>query len=279
MRGNIVPTLERSTLPDLHYTLTDFTDPWADAPYLFLQHGYGRRGQFWYQWVPALSRRFKVVCPDLRGHGGSGRDFDLGTGFTLETLSDDVIAIAEHLGAATFHYCGESIGGLVGLATAGRYPQRIRTLTNVSGPVFISDNAKQAYALGESSWPEAVRRLGPRQWLDRTNASTRFPPDMAPEFLRWYTDTVEKTGTDVLAALAQFAIDADARPYLPRIQAPVLSLYPRQGAIANSEQQQALATLVPHIDLQYVSTTYHMIQHIVPEECIALLERHTAAHG
>lgn len=273
-----MPIVLRNDAPDLHYTLFDCTDPWTDAPYLILQHGYGRNGRFWYQWIPSLCRQFRIICPDLRGHGQSGRDFDLDTGYTLETLSDDVIAIADSLGMKKFHYAGESIGGLVGLATAGRYPERILTLTNVSGPVFISDGARRAYALGQESWPDAVRKLGPREWLDRTNASTRFPPDMDPAFLRWYTDTVEKTGVDVLAALAQFALDANATPYLAQITAPVMCLYPREGAIANSEQQERLQRHIPNLTLQHVSTTYHMIQHIVPDECTDALKAHIKRH-
>lgn len=273
-----MPTLKRPALPSLHYEVFDCTDPWIDAPHLFLQHGYGRHGGFWFQWVPQLCRHFKVVCADLRGHGRSGREFDLDTGFTLETMSDDVIAIADALGADRFHYAGESIGGLVGLATAGRYPDRLRTLTNVSGPVFISQGARTAYALGQGSWPDAVRKLGAREWVERTNASTRFPPDTDPGFLRWYTDTVEKTGVDVLAAIAQFALDADATPYLSRITAPVLCLYPQQGAIANDEQRSTLQRNVPNLTLRHVGTTYHMIQHIVPEECTEALKTHIARH-
>ncbi len=271
-----MPTVIREGKPSLHYSITDFTDPWTDAPYLFLQHGYGRNGSFWYQWVPILSRHFRVVCPDLRGHGLSGHEFDIESGFTLETLSDDVIAIADSLKIERFHYAGESIGGLVGLATAGRYPDRILTLTNVSGPVFISEGARKGYALGQASWPEAIRTLGPREWLDRTNASTRFPPDMDPGFLRWYTDTVEKTGTAVLAALAQFALDSDATPYLKNIAAPVLCLYPEQGAIANTEQRETLERNVKSLTVRHVSTNYHMIQHIVPEECTTALLEHIA---
>lgn len=271
-----MPTVIRPNAPSLHYSIFDCTDPWGDAPYLFLQHGYGRNGGFWYQWIPQLCRQFRVVCPDLRGHGQSGRQFDLDSGFTLETLSDDVIAIADALGAKTFHYAGESIGGLVGLATAGRYPDRVATLTNVSGPVFISQGARTAYALGEKSWAEAIRQLGPREWLDRTNASTRFPPDMDPNFLRWYTNTVEKTGADVLAAVAQFALDANATKHLSHITAPVLCLYPHEGAIANNEQRQTLEREIKNLDVQHVSTTYHMIQHIVPDECVAALKAHIA---
>ncbi len=274
-----MPIVSRADSPSLHYTLCDYTDPWTDAPYLFLQHGYGRNGGFWFQWVPQLCRHFKVICPDLRGHGQSDRAFDLDTGFTLETLSDDVIAIADSLGIKQFHYAGESIGGLVGLAVAGRYANRVATLTNISGPVFISQGARTAYALGQGSWPDAVRKLGPREWLDRTNASTRFPPQTEAGFLAWYTATVEKTGTDVLAALAQFALDADATRYLADITAPTLCLYPQQGAIANREQQETLERHVKNLTIQQVSTTYHMIQHIVPDECTAMLRAHIARNS
>lgn len=65
--------LQRAGFPTLHYALDDFTDPWKNAPYLILQHGYGRSGMFWYGWVPYLSRHFKIVRPDLRGLGQIGR--------------------------------------------------------------------------------------------------------------------------------------------------------------------------------------------------------------
>jgi len=37
-----MPYLNRPGQPELHYALDDYTDPWRDAPYLILQHGYGR---------------------------------------------------------------------------------------------------------------------------------------------------------------------------------------------------------------------------------------------
>ncbi len=272
-----MPFVKRSDGPDLHYTVTDFTDPWLDAPVLFLQHGYGRNSRFWYEWVPTLSRHFKVITPDMRGQGRSPATFDLQSGFTLDSLSADVIAIADDLGVKRFHYCGESIGGLIGLAVGGNYPDRLLTLTNVSGPVFISDGARVGYALGTSSWPDAIRELGPREWLIRTNASTRFPPDFSQDFLDWYTDSVETTGAPVLAALAQFALDADARPLLPKITAPVLCIYPKQGAIANTEQQNTIRQHVRNVSISEVETTYHMVQHIVPQACIDLLQGHISA--
>src|SRR5574342_402553 len=64
-----MPLVTRAGKPTLHYELDDYTDPWRNAPYLILQHGYGRSGKFWYSWVPYLSRFYRVVRRDLRRAG------------------------------------------------------------------------------------------------------------------------------------------------------------------------------------------------------------------
>ena len=47
-----MPIVKRPNHPDIHYALDDFTDPWKNAPYLILQHGFDRSSQFTYSWVP-----------------------------------------------------------------------------------------------------------------------------------------------------------------------------------------------------------------------------------
>jgi 3-oxoadipate enol-lactonase len=94
-----MPFLKRPGEPELYYELDDFTDPWRNAPYLILQHGFGRTGRFWYQWVPYLARFYKVVRPDVRGLGRSSAAFDLERAFTLDNCVADLAAIVDHLGA------------------------------------------------------------------------------------------------------------------------------------------------------------------------------------
>ena len=114
--------VKRPGQPDIHYTLDDYTDPWKNAPYLFLQHGFGRSGKFWYSWVPYLARWFKVVRPDARGLGQSPATFDLQRDFTVENCVNDLAAIVDHLGADAVHYCGESMGGILGMVLAATQP-------------------------------------------------------------------------------------------------------------------------------------------------------------
>ena len=132
-----MPIVKRSSHPDIHYTVDDFTDPWKNAPYLILQHGFGRSGKFWHSWVPYLARWFKVVRPDVRGLGQSPADFDLQRDFTVDNCVGDLAAIIDHLGAESVHYCGESMGGILGMVLAATHPKRVRTLTLVSSPVNL----------------------------------------------------------------------------------------------------------------------------------------------
>ena len=122
-----MPLLERKGKPSLHYRVDDFTDPWKNAPYLILQHSFGRSGKFWYSWVPYLSRFYRVVRPDVRGLGRSAATFDLEREFTLDACMYDLLAIVDDLGADSVHFCGESMGGILGMVFADRKSTRLNS--------------------------------------------------------------------------------------------------------------------------------------------------------
>ncbi|MGY8959718.1 MAG: alpha/beta fold hydrolase [Alphaproteobacteria bacterium] len=130
----------------LNYEFDDYTDPWRKRPFLLLQHGNGRSAQFWYRWVPYLARHYRIIRPDIRGLGRSTNQLDLETDLTLDLLVQDLLAVLDHAGAREVHFCGESMGGILGLAMAARHSNRVRTLTLVSTPVFIEEQIKERYS-------------------------------------------------------------------------------------------------------------------------------------
>ena len=162
---------------DAAYVVDDYTDPWKNAPYLVLQHGNGRSAQFWYSWVPYLSRFYKVVRPDVRGLGLSSADFDLARDFTLEACVDDALAIIDDLGAESVHFCGESMGGMIGMGLAASHPARVRTLTLVSTPITINERGKVTFT---EKKPGKDQDSGVDAWLEASNRNMRFPPDADP---------------------------------------------------------------------------------------------------
>lgn len=168
-----MPVLRRENEPDLHYEIDDYTDPWKNAPtgsppYILLQHGYGRSSKFWYRWVPYLARFYKVVRPDLRGLGQSSRDFDLAKGLSPAAYIADLNAILDELGVDSVHYCGESLGGILGMMFAGECPTRVRTLNLVSAPVFLNEDFQNRSKFGYASWEEALRKMGSKGYASRS---------------------------------------------------------------------------------------------------------------
>lgn len=273
-----MPVLERRGEPSVHYTVDDYTDPWRDRPFLILQHGYGRSGRFWYPWVPYLSRFFRIVRPDLRGLGNSSSHFDLETGLSVEAYVSDLVALIAALGGRSVHYCGESLGGIIGMALAAEHPQLLRTLSLVAAPVEINADTRRTFAFGHATWQEALHAMGARGWAEAANSATRFPADADPGLLRWYADEMGRSEVEVLVAMSRLASRVDARPYLPRIQCPVLGLYPASAPVTIQSQEEELRRGIRDLRIVHVPSRHHTIQNILPKLCARQVLYFAAQH-
>jgi 3-oxoadipate enol-lactonase len=259
-----MPMLERAGQPTLHYRLDDYTDPWRNAPYLILQHGYGRSSQFWYAWVPYLARFYRVVRPDLRGLGQSQAPADLESGLNVAAYIGDLVAIIDALGGGPVHYCGESLGGILGMVLAAEHPSKLRTLNLVAAPVLINRDTQKTFAFGHPTWQEALRAMGSRGWSQAANTATRFPADTDPGLLSWYADEMGASSVEVLIRMSHIAASVDATPYLARIKTPTLGLYPAQAPVTIQSQEQTLQRGIAGLRIVHVPSRHHTIQNLLP---------------
>ena len=273
-----MPDLQRGAGLSIHYHIDDFTDPWVESPMLLLQHGNGRSGHFWYRWVPLLAGHFKVVRPDMRGLGRSTRPADLERSLTLDSLVGDLVGLLDHLDVTRVHYCGESMGGILGLALSALHPDRVCSLTLVGTPVFIEQKMKDRYSLGHGSRTEAMQKMGIRDWVDATTRKTRLPADEEPDLFTWYVEEFAKGDPDVQVAMSKLVNAADASSFLPNIRAPVLGLYPTSGQITSDRQEALLRDGLADFTMVHLPTAYHMVQLLHPEECTDALRRFCAQH-
>jgi 3-oxoadipate enol-lactonase len=262
-----MPFFERKNLPALHYLVDDYTDPWKNAPILILQHGFGRSADLWYRWVPYLARHYKVIRPDLRGLGKSGRDFDLSTGMTVDNLVSDLIALIDHVAdGKAVHYCGESLGGMLGVVLSIAHPEKLRTLSLVAAPLRISAATQKTFACGRESWQAAIAELGTQKWAHEVNGSLRFPADAERGMQDWYADHMGKTHKDSLIALSRLAAKADIEPLLDKVTVPTLGLYPVAGTITGSDEA-VIKAKIPGIKYVGLPSKYHAIQFLLARAC------------
>jgi 3-oxoadipate enol-lactonase len=127
LQGAIVQHFTASDGLQLAYAIDDFTDPWTSASTLLLLHAaMGHSGRY-YAWVPRLSRHYRVVRMDLRGHGASGVP-PADPPLTTQRLVKDTAELLDHLDCKSAHIVGNSAGGYVGQNLAMTSPERVRSL-------------------------------------------------------------------------------------------------------------------------------------------------------
>jgi pimeloyl-ACP methyl ester carboxylesterase len=101
-----------------------YEDSGAGSP-VVLGHSFLCSGKMWREQVPALDAKFRVINPDLRGHGRSGH---VTRPFSLYDALSDVIAVLDQLNIQRATWCGLSIGGMVALRAALTCPERVAGL-------------------------------------------------------------------------------------------------------------------------------------------------------
>ena len=90
-----------------------------------LLHGWG---QTWFEWrhvILLLHDRYRVVAPDLRGLGDSGKP---ATGYDKKSVAQDIPRLMDHLGIDRAHVVGHDFGMAVAFAMAHQFPDRILSL-------------------------------------------------------------------------------------------------------------------------------------------------------
>jgi len=271
-----MPILHRDGEPDLHYEIDDHTDPWRAAPYMLLQHGFGRSSRFWYRCVPYLSRFYKVIRPDLRGFGRSAADAS--GEFTLDACIGDLDAILDDVGAETVHYCGESLGGIIGMPFAAERPRRIRTLTLISSRVRLNQSSQERYRFGHESWEEALLKLGPRAYSEAKNTSDRFAPGTDPGLTAWFAEQQGSSNVEAMVAVQRLARVVDTTEHLARIEAPVLAIYPSHGPITTPEQEELLKRHVRNLKLVHLHSEFHNLHLTQAAACANHLLHFAAQH-
>src|SRR5258708_2081648 len=273
-----MPIVKADDGTPLHYAIHDYTDRWRKAETIILIHGFARSGEFWFNMVPYLSRCYRVICPDLRGLGQATPLHDPARSLSLAAYIGDIEAVADHAGAATLHLVGEAIGGAITLIFAAERPQRVRTLWVLAPAVWGNEWIRKAYAVGYPSWVDAIRALGVEGWVRKSNTLARFPADFDPAFMEWYAKEVGKADIEVVVAMVNFAASVNAQPYLARITAPVLALYPSAGNIASAEQETALRDNIRSVHVSHLDTPYQMLGMLQPAACANQILNFSALH-
>jgi 3-oxoadipate enol-lactonase len=208
-----------------------------DAPVLVLGNPIGTTRAVWDFQVPVLSRHFRLLRLEWRGHGAPDAQASAPPGpYTIAELAADVLKTLNAYGFSSFAYAGVSLGGMVGLWLAANVPERVSSLAvccTALVPLPSADSWRERVALVRSSGMDAIADMALPRWftpsfIARSPSQVAVPGDM-----------LRGTNPEGYAGCAEAIAAIDLRPLLGSVEAPTLVLSgaedpaapPSQGAI------------------------------------------------
>jgi 3-oxoadipate enol-lactonase len=197
----------------LHYRV----DGRANGPWLTFCNSLGTDLTMWDRQIEALGEHFRILRYDRRGHGRSATP---PAPYAIDDLGHDVLGLLDALGIERTHYCGLSIGGLVGQWLALHAPQRLDRL------VLCSTAAKIGTEEGWRARIDQVREHGMASIAEGT-VSRWFTPEFAaaePAAVANILGRLQQTSVEGYAGCCAALIDADFRGELGCISVPTMAL-------------------------------------------------------
>ena len=115
-----------------------FEEHGSGAPVLLL-HGFSGSGEDWKPSIDHWGSGFRLIMPDLRGHGRSGV---LSKPFRHDEAAKDIVGLIDHLGMSSCMGIGVSGGGNVLLHLAASRPERVTAMVLVSATPYFPEQAR-----------------------------------------------------------------------------------------------------------------------------------------
>jgi pimeloyl-ACP methyl ester carboxylesterase len=216
----------------------------ASGPAVVLIHGYTDNARDWLPLIPYLSPAFRLIAPDLRGHGRSGKPECCYTRFDF---AYDIKLLLDTLGIARADIVGHSMGSFVAQTFAEFWPERTRRVILISssgGPPPGAHARAPAY-----DYAAQIRRL--KEPIDPDSPFMiewwSSPTVVDAEFLRRERRDAAAIPLRVwLAVLDQGLTDDDLQRTLPRLTAPTLLIWGSKDPIMAEDVRQSLRAALPH---------------------------------
>ena len=164
------------------------------APWLVLSHSLACSVRMWEPQIAAFKDRYRILAYDTRGHGASEAP---GGPYSLEMLADDLFFLLKELKIARTHYCGLSLGGMIGQIFALKYPGVFASLTLADTTSRYPENAAPL-------WAERIKTAGTKG----------MAPLAQPTLERWFTEPFRKANAGAVDAIRKLILATPVAGYV-----------------------------------------------------------------
>ncbi len=195
----------------IHYAL----EGQSGAPVLVFSNSLGANYSMWNPQAAEFRKKFRILRYDTRGHGQSS---PTPGPYSIEQLAKDVIALLDSLDLGRVHFCGLSMGGMIGMWLAANAPQRLErlVLSNTGAKIGTVETWKARIEAVQKNGMASVAPAIIERWF------TPAFRQKAPETMASILKMIEEANPDGYAACCAAIRDFDCREQLGNIRASTL---------------------------------------------------------
>jgi 3-oxoadipate enol-lactonase len=233
-----------------------------------LVHGLGFDRRMWEHQVETLSRSYRTINVDLRGHGGSASPDMV---YDLDMMTEDVYQVMGRLGIGQAHLVGLSMGGMIIMRMALAHTEAVRSLAllDTSAAPEMPDRAP-AYEL----MAQTARQEGMENLVDPMMAiffSANFLRDQPEQAKRERERLLKLDRIGVSSAAYAVTRRKDITDRLREIKVPTLVIVGELDSATPVEKSRAIEAAIPGSRLKIIPGTGHMSPIEKPAEVTRLI--------
>jgi 3-oxoadipate enol-lactonase len=215
----------------VHFQFEDF----KQKETIIFSNSLGTDFSMWDNVVQHLAKKINVLRYDTRGHGQSSLTPHFEK-LSIADLGKDVLALLDHLQLEKVHFCGLSMGGLIGQWLGINASNRFKTITIANTAAKIGN---------EEGWNSRIALVKNEGFENLSKATEE----------RWFTENFRKNSPDTVATIInKFKLndrngytancgairDADFRLELSQIECPILIITGDKDEVTNIEHAEFL---------------------------------------
>jgi len=243
----------------------------GEGPPLLFLHGLGWDSGLWWPMVRRWAGRFRVICPDTRGHGAS---FAPPGPYSIKGFAVDMLRLLDALGIARTAVVGLSQGGMTALTMATSWPERIGNLSALATAARVDPTSAAALEerilAGRTAGPEAAARLAARGIF--SDAFLAATPGYLEAFVAWRAAMPAAP----LEAATRAGLGYDVTAALPGLSVPTLVVAGGADRLIPPQATRAIAEGIPGATYAELAGAGHILSVEQPEALASLLDRQLA---
>ena len=220
-----------------------------DGEPLVVLHGYSDSSFSFSRVLPLLADRYRIIAPDMRGHGCSDRPAG---SYGMDVLADDAVRVMDAIGVERATVLGHSMGGFVAQQVAARHPDRVDRVVLVGSALrFAGTPAAAGLVPAVDALPDPV----PVDFIRDFQVST-FHRSLPDAFVASVIAESTKLPADVWRALMAGMLAME--PVAPALAAgdiPTLLMWGEFDAVFGPSERDGLRRALPDATaLEYEET-------------------------